>query len=104
MDGFFEVLSVITAPLTTTIVTVIAGVMARDKKRAEYKASRREEESLLSMAMAAANNKLCIVTAKAVTNHKVNGDVEEALKEALEVGKAYSKFLVRTTAEHVAKD
>lgn len=53
------------------------------------------EGTLIQMEMAQASLKLAQVTAKAVTNQKVNGDVEEAMTWAKEVEIKYCAFMRR---------
>jgi hypothetical protein len=69
----------------------------REKTKCEFKklderSELRAEESRLSMAMQHANCKLGVVTAKAVTNQHVNGDVEDAIHDAELAQKDYEKF------------
>lgn len=74
-----------------------------DAERAERRASRRAEESRLSMELLSASCKLGVVTAKAVTNQHVNGDVEEAMQAAKEAQDNYDAFLHAVAAYQTVK-
>ena len=63
----------------------------------------RAEESRLSMEMMFATCKLATVTAKAVTGHKTNGDVEDALEESDRAQEQYEDFKTQLAAQQVAK-
>ena len=96
------ILAIISSITTITVITVQVRTTKSDK-RTERRAIRREEESRLSMAMMGANCSLSLVTAKALTNQKLNGDVGEAMRAAETVQKDYQSFLQRVAAESVAK-
>lgn len=85
------------------LVAVIETRNHRMARRSEKRAARRTEENMLAMEMMLANCKLSTVTAKAVTGHKTNGDVEEALVAAKEAREAYEDFKKRLSAEQVTK-
>lgn len=55
----------------------------------------RNEGALIQMEMSQASLKLGQVTAKAVTNQKTNGDVEEAMDWAKKVEIKYNEYLRR---------
>jgi len=96
--------------ICSIIVAVIEFRGARERKnsraeaeRAERRAARRAEESRLSMELMSASCKLGVVTAKAVTNQHVNGDVEEAMKAAKEAQDNYDAFLHEVAAYQTVK-
>jgi hypothetical protein len=72
-----------------------------DRERTERRASRRAEESLLSMQMQEACLDLAMATALAVERKETNGEMKEAKATAAQ--EAYKAFLMRQTAENVAK-
>lgn len=89
-----EFAGVISAAISAagTIGVAIIGVhQAREKKANDL----RQEGALIQMEMAQASLKLSLVTAKAVTNQKVNGDVEEAMSWAKAVEIKYNQYLRR---------
>lgn len=74
-----------------------------DKEHTERREARRSEETRLSMELANATCKCALVTAKAVTNQHLNGDVEDAMQEAEEAQGKYQAFIVATAAKQCAK-
>lgn len=83
-------------------VAVIGRLQYRDsRKQAERtkeidrRDALRHEGSLIQMEMSQASLKLAQVTAKAVTNQKTNGDVEEAMDWAQNVEIKYNQYLRR---------
>jgi len=95
-----EVIAYGIAGLCSIVVAIIEVRGVRDRKnskeeaeRAEKRAARRAEESRLSMELMSASCKLGVVTAKAVTNQHINGDVEEAMQAAKEAQENYNTFL-----------
>lgn len=74
-----------------------------ERKKSEQRADMRARESRLSMEMMSASCKLGVVTAKAVTNQHVNGDVEEAMKAASRAQEEYNKFLCEVTSGVVTR-
>lgn len=83
-------------------VAYIGLMQYREKKVAairnadyEEKDRIRTEGILIQMEMSQASLKLAQVTAKAMTNQHLNGDVEEAMTWAKEVEVKYCKFLRR---------
>lgn len=88
--------------LTTCFSSIISGIVAlgvayigfmqrREKKVSDL----RNEGALIQMEMAQASLKLAQVTAKAVTNQHLNGDVEEAMTWAKQVEIKYCEFMRR---------
>ena len=98
-----QILTGIMSAIALIVVAVIETKNSRSKKKSEERAERRQEESRLAMQMMAATCKLAVVTAKAVTGQKTNGDVEEALKAAGEAQQDYEDFKTRLAAQQVAK-
>ena len=92
------------------IVAIVELRGARERKeckaeaaRAEKRSVRRAEESRLSMELMSASCKLGVVTAKAVTNQHVNGDVEEAMEAAKGAQEKYDAFLRLVAAAQTVK-
>lgn len=105
-----EIIAYVIAGICSIVVAIIEVRGARDRKssrdeseRAERRASRRAEESRLSMELMSASCKLGVVTAKAVTNQHVNGDVEEAMQAAKEAQDNYDAFLHAVAAYQTVK-
>ena len=105
MDAQFwtAVLPSTMSALALIVVAVIETMESKSRKRNEARAARRAEESRLSMELMSAACKLSTVTAKAVTGHKTNGDVEEALEMSKEAQEQYERFKTRLAADQVAK-
>ena len=77
----------------------------RQKKRdklAEENAEKRKRESLLSLEMMNANNKLSYALAMAVKRGYPNGEVEAALETYSEAESAYAHFKDELAAEAMA--
>ncbi len=92
------------------IVAIVEVRGAKERKesreeaaRAEKRGARRAEESWLSMELMSASCKLGVVTAKAVTNQHINGDVEEAMEAAKEAQEKYDAFLRLVAAAQTVK-
>ncbi len=91
-----EYLSIFTTLISTAGAIGVAYVGAhqrRDKKINDL----RQEGNLVQMEMIQANLNLAQVTAKAVMNQEVNGDLEEALDWAKKVNIKYSEYLRRVS-------
>ena len=100
------VISLASSLLSAAAVVLVAIIETRNgqsRKRTEARAARRAEESRLSMEMMFATCKLATVTAKAVTGHKTNGDVEDALDESDRAQGQYEDFKTQLAAQQVAK-
>ncbi len=67
------------------------------KKEIDERDALRHEGALIQMEMGQASLKLAQVTAKAVLNQKVNGDVKEAMDWAKKVEIKYNEYLRRTS-------
>jgi len=89
-----DLTSIIVAAIsaTGTIGVAIIGVRQHRGQKAD---ALRQEGQLIQMEMSQASLNLGLVTAKAVTNQKLNGDVEEAMNWAKEVQVKYNKYLRR---------
>ena len=98
-----DIIVAVIGSITSLTVIVFQIRVAKNQKAANVRALRREEESRLSMALMGATCSLGIVTAKALTNQKLNGNVEEAMEQAEDAQKEYQGFLQRVTAASVAK-
>ena len=92
-------------------VAIIGGLYSRDAKKREKdrehiekRAKLRAKESLLSMKLMSANNSLTIVTARAVRDGKVNGEMEVALIGAENAQREYYEFVNNIASEHMAID
>lgn len=99
-------IALVSSLLSAAAVVIVAVIETRNgqsRKRTEARAARRAEESRLSMEMMFATCKLATVTAKAVTGHKTNGDVEDALREADRAQEQYEDFKTQLAAQQVAK-
>ena len=83
--------TVCVSTLGTLGVAYIANRQRQEKKANEI----RNEREMIQMEMTQASLKLAMVTAKAVTNQKTNGDVEEAMQWAKDVEVKYCKFMRR---------
>lgn len=77
-------------------------LMKEAQAEAEVRAQQREKESRLSMQMMNATLQLSVVTANALTGGKNNGNVETARHAAEDASRAYTQFLMETTAHHIS--
>ena len=67
------------------------------------RAAARKRESLLSLQMMMAGNKLSYAVAMAVRRGKPNGEVEEAITAYKEARTAYTTFLNEQAADHITE-
>lgn len=74
-----------------------------ERERTEKRATRRAEESRLSMKMMDANIQLSIVNANALVGGHNNGNVERARKAAEDAQNEYEAFLQRIASEQLSK-
>lgn len=89
-------ITIITGVISAISAILVAYIGAHAKRvedKNEKRESRREKESLLSMAMMDATLQLSIVSANALTNGHNNGNVEEAKKAAQKAKDDYERFL-----------
>lgn len=89
-------ITIITAVISAISAVCVACIGAHAKKvesKNELREKRREQESLLSMAMMDATMQLSIVSANALTNGHNNGNVEEAKHAAQKAREDYERFL-----------
>ena len=101
-----QIIPLLSSLLSAAAVVIVAVIETRNgksRRRTEARAERRAEESRLSMEMMFATCKLATVTAKAVTGHKTNGDVEDALEESAQAQGQYEDFKTQLAAQQVAK-
>ena len=103
LQAITALLSSLLSAVAVVIVAVIETRNSKSRKRTEARAARRAEESRLSMELMSATCKLATVTAKAVTGHKTNGDVEEALEAAGQARQEYEEFKTQLAAGQLAK-
>ena len=103
MQAVVALLSSLLSAGAVIVVAVIETRNGQSRKRTEARAERRAEESRLSMELMSATCKLATVTAKAVTGHKTNGDVEEALEAAGQARQEYEDFKIKLAAGQLAK-
>jgi len=88
------------------LISVFGGLMVQRQKStqkdAQTIAKQRSNENLLSMRFMSANTNLSIVTAMAVQNQKINGQMDAALKAAKEAQQAYYDYINELGADKVA--
>lgn len=89
--------------IATVLVAVIEFRSQRDRKRAEARAVRREQESRLSMDLMLATSEMTDVLCIALQGGKINGNVDEARKKGKNAREAYRTFLREQAAHQVAK-
>lgn len=89
--------------IATVLVAVIEFRSQRDRKRAEARAERREQESRLSMDLMLATSEMTDVLCIALQGGKINGNVDEARKNGKTAREAYRTFLREQAAHQVAK-
>ena len=97
------VLSAVISAIGAIGVAVVGIFQYKAKKASEQRKQEiderdalRHEGALIQMEMSQASLKLAQVTAKAVTNQKTNGDVEEAMNWAKKVEIKLNEYLRRT--------
>ena len=84
-------------------VAIIETRNARDRKRVEERARKRELESELSMELMSANCDLTIEAVMALQTGHTNGTLESRLKRAVAAQERYNKFLQKTAAHAVTE-
>jgi H+/gluconate symporter-like permease len=77
----------------TELIQAIDTKNEADRKRAEAKAEARRKESLLSMELMNATCRLCMITAKKITDQRINGDLKEAMDAANIAQHNYDTFI-----------
>lgn len=91
--GYLNIFTTLISTAGAIGVAYIGAHQRRDKKINDL----RQEGNLVQMEMLQANLNLAQVTAKAVMNQEVNGDLEEALDWAKKVNIKYSEYLRRVS-------
>lgn len=76
-------------------IAVVGFHQAKNQKRNDKCEELRAEGTLLQMELSHANLQLSKVTAKAVRNQKLNGDVEDAEKKVKDAEEKYVKHMQR---------
>lgn len=89
--------------IATVLVAVIEFRSQRDRKRAEARAERREEESRLSMDLMLSTSEMTDVLCIALQGGQINGNVEEARRKGKDAREAYRDFLRNQAAHQVVK-
>ena len=84
------------------MIKQIADSAVKERKDVEERAEARRKESLLSMELMNATCKLCMITAKKLTDQKLNGDVKEAMDAAGEAQRNYDAFIRRVACKVVS--
>ena len=91
----------------TVVVAIITAVSNAKAKKEKKEFSQKEEEQckerLLTMELLSANCKLSTVTAKAMFNHKTNGDVQDAFDSVKEAQEKYFDFINGIAARKLSK-
>lgn len=92
------------AAIAVAIITAYSNIkQRREKVNFEVREQQQIEERLLTMKLISANCKLSTVTAKAMFNHKTNGDVEDAFNSVKEAQEEYFNFINSTAAKTLSK-
>jgi adenylosuccinate synthase len=91
--GYLSIFTTLISTAGAIGVAYIGAHQRKDKKINDL----RQEGNLVQMEMIQANLNLAQVTAKAVMNQEVNGDLEEALDWAKKVNIKYSEYLRRVS-------
>lgn len=84
-------------------VAIIETRNARDRKRVEARAEKREKESALSMELMSANCDLTIEAVMALKTGHTNGTLESHLKRAVAAQAKYNEFIQTTAAQAVTE-
>lgn len=108
-----DILSIIVPAAATIVVACIEMVAAKERRKSQKSAQKRDElhrleeerrieENRLAMEMAFANLQLSIVCSNALTGGHNNGNVERARVAAEKAENAYRTYLRKIVAEVVA--
>lgn len=89
--------------LAAIIVAIIEVRGQMDRKRTEQRAQRRAQESRLSMDMMFSTSEMCDVLCIALQGGQINGNVEQARRQAEQARNAYKSFLRDQAATQVSK-
>jgi len=111
MNDYVTILVTLIGLLQAVSVAVIVGLFnreSRSRKKAhsitEKRAQIRTTESLLTMKLMVASNRLAAATGRAVRDGKTNGEMDKALTEAQKTQQEYLDFINNIAAEHMATD
>ena len=101
----FEYLVITENAVIIALISVFGSIMAarqrRSQKDSEAIAMRRSRENLLSMRFMSANTDLSVVTAMAVQNCEINGQMDAALAAAKDAQKAYCDYIDELAAASI---
>lgn len=89
--------------VVSVILLVLQTINNARTKRAEERNDMAKQESLLSLKMMAANNKLSYACAMAIKRGRPNGEVEEAVEAYEEAKQEYDAFLMQVAAEQLRR-
>ena len=89
------VISTVISSMSAIGIAIVGVQQKRNQKRNDACELLRTEGSILQLEMTQAELKLSKVTAKAVMNQKLNGDVEEAMKWVRSVELKYQDYTRR---------
>lgn len=106
-----EFLGICVSSLATVVCAVIAyqgkleaKTAKEERDRAEKRATRRLQESRLSLKLLNANCALTVGTALAVKRGHANGELDDGLKQVAEAQKEYNDFIQAVALEDVVGD
>ena len=91
------VVSAIISTIGAVGIAIVGYYQAKNQKRNDRRETLRQEGALLQLEMIQAVLKLSKVTAKAVRNQKLNGDVEEAEQWVHSVEIKFSDYMRRVS-------
>jgi hypothetical protein len=94
-------LGTIISAITAIGVAVLGYYLQRQSVRTDKREELKAEGALIQLEMTQAELKLSKVTAKAVMNQKLNGDVEEAMNWVRDVEIKYADYLRRVQCNEV---
>jgi hypothetical protein len=86
----------------TTLIKEMDEKNEIERKRTEAKSEARRKESLLSMELMNATCQLCMITAKKITDQKINGDLKCAMDAASKAQQNYDTFIRQEACKIVA--
>lgn len=89
--------------VVSVILLILQTINNARTKRAEERNDMAKQESLLSLKMMSANNKLSYACAMAIKRGRPNGEVEEAVEAYEEAKQEYDAFLMQVAAEQLRR-